>query len=122
MDGCHDNELSAWRILLGALDNVLSRVLLDLLTTDGRIGATDAGIEQTQIFVDLGGGANSRARIARDDFLFDGNSRWDALDEVALRLIHTPQELTGIARQTLYIATLSLGIEGVKSQRRLTAT
>ena len=115
-DGSHHHILRAWRILTGTLDDVLSRMLLNLLTTDGRVGLADAGIEQTQVFVDLGGGTNGRTRIARDDFLFDGDSGWNALDEVALRLVHTTQELAGIRRETLYIATLTFSIKGIKGQ------
>ena len=46
-DGSHDHKLSALGVLLRALDDVLSRVLLHLLSADGRIGASDAGIEQS---------------------------------------------------------------------------
>ena len=121
MDGCHDDKFRAWCILTGTCDDVLSGMFLDLLTADGRIGSTNAGIEQTQIFVYLGSRANGGTRIARDNFLFDGDSGRYALDKVALGFVHAPQELTGIRRQTLHIAALTLSVECVESQRRLAA-
>ena len=44
IDGSHDHILSAWRILLGAGNDILSRMLLYLLSADGRIGLTNARI------------------------------------------------------------------------------
>ena len=73
-------------------------MFLDLLTTDGRIGPTNAGIEQTQIFVYLGSRANGGTRIARDNFLFNGDSGWNALDKVALGFVHATQKLACIRR------------------------
>ena len=121
MDGSHHDILCTLSILFGTRDDVLRRVLLDLLSADGRIGASDARIEQPQIFVYLRRRAYGRARIARDDLLFDGDSGRYAFDEVTLRLVHAPQELTCIAREALHITALSFGIERIESQRRLAA-
>lgn len=63
-DGSHDHKLSTLGILLRALDDVLGRVLLHLLSADGRIGTPDAGIEQSQILVNLCGGTYGGAGIA----------------------------------------------------------
>ena len=92
-------------------------MFLHLFTADGRIGAADAGKEQAQVFVNLCGRAYGASWVARNHLLFDGDGRRDTTDEVALGLVHSSQELTGIAAQALHIAALTLGIQRVESQR-----
>jgi len=41
---------------------------------------------------------------------------------VDIRLVHLPEELAGIRRQALDIATLAFGIDGVESEARLART
>ena len=89
-------------------------MLLHLLAADGGVGAPDTGIEQSQVLVDLRRGADGTTGIARDDLLLDGDGRGDALDEIALRLVHSAEELPGIARQALHITALSFGIQCVE--------
>ena len=115
MDGSHHHILRARCILTGAGYDVLRGVLLDFLTTDGGIGAPDASKQQAQVFVDLRGGAYGGTGVPGDDTLLDGNGWGEALDIVAFGLVHTTEKLTGIARQTLDITTLSLGIECIES-------
>ena len=79
-----------------------------------------ASKEQAQVFVDFGRGAYGTAGIARNDLLLDGDGGRNAANEVALGLVHAPKELSRIAGQTLHIAALTLGIERVECQRRLT--
>ena len=121
MDGGHHHIFCARRILTGAGYDVLRGVLLDFLAADGGIGAPDACKQQAQVFVDLRGGAYGGTGVPGDDTLLDGNGWGEALDIVAFGLVHTTEKLTGIARQALHIATLTLGIERVESQRRLAA-
>ena len=118
MDGRHHDEARPLRILQHLLYHILRGVLLYLLSADGRVGLADAGEEQTEILVDLRRGAHRRTWVSRYHLLFDGDSGWDTLDEVALGLVHPPEELTGIARQTLHIAALTFGIQRVEGQRR----
>ena len=79
----------------------------------------DPGIEQPQVVVDFGDGADGRPRIVRGRFLFDGNGRRQAFDVIHIRLFHHRQELPGIGRQRLHVAALALGVNGVEGQRRL---
>ena len=116
MDGSHHHILRARCILTGAGYDVLRRVLLDFLSTDGGVSASDACKQQAQVFVNLGGGAYRRTRVPGDDALLDGNGWRESFDIVTLGFVHTTEKLTGIARQTLDITTLSLGIECIESQ------
>jgi hypothetical protein len=56
----------------------------------------DAREQQAQVIVDLGDGADGRARVVRGGFLLDRNGRRQALDRVHVGLLHHRQELPGV--------------------------
>ena len=116
VDGGEHNKLGTFGVLTGAFENVLGGMAFHLLTTDGGVGLSDAGEQQTEIFVNLGAGAYGGTRVAGNHFLLDGDGWRQPLDEVTLGFAHAPQKLAGIGRQRLYVATLPLGIECVESQ------
>ena len=89
-----------------------------LRAADGRIGASDAREQQLEVIVQFGGRADGRTGIARIDLLFDGDGRSDARDQVHVGFGDLAQELPGIGREALDIASLSLGEDRVESQRR----
>ena len=113
-DGGHDDKLRAWLVFLHLPHDVLGGVLFHLLSADGRVGAAYAGVEQSEVFINLCGRADGASWIARDDFLFDGDSGRDATNEVTLGFVHASQELAGIARQALHVASLTFGVECVE--------
>lgn len=117
VDWRENGKACAIAISLGRIDHVFGRVALHFFATDGRDGVADTGKEQSQIVVDFGGGAHRGTRIAAADFLFDGDGGREALDIVALWLVHTSQELTGVGRKALHITALTFGIEGVEGER-----
>ena len=97
-------------------------MLAHLLPRAGGDGLPDTGIEQAQVFVDLGRGRYGRAGITADDTLLDGYSRGKPTYPVGLGLSHTTDELTSVRRETLHVATLALGIERVEGERTLPRT
>lgn len=117
VDWRENGEACAIAISQGRIDHVFGRVALHFFATDGRDGVADTGKEQSQIVVDFGGGAHRGTRIAAADFLFDGDGGREALDIVALWLVHTSQELTGVGRKALHVTALAFGIEGVEGER-----
>ena len=117
MDGRHDDEARTLRVLQRLLNHVLRRVLLHLLTAYGRVCAPYARVKQTEILVYLRRGAHRTAWIPRYHLLFDGDGWRYASDKVTLRFVHPSEELSGIARQRLYITPLALGIQCVEGQR-----
>ena len=121
-DGREEGKACARRVAERGLDDIAHLVLLHLHARDGRVGPSDPGEEQAQVLVDLGRGPDSRSWVAGVDLLLDGDRGRDALDVVAFRLAHPPEELPGIGRQALDIAALPLGVERVEGQRRLSAS
>ena len=100
------------------LGHVVDVVALHLAARYGREGAADAGEEQFEVVVDLGGGADRRTRIARVDLLLDGDGRRDPRDEVDVGLVDLAQKLPGVGRQALHVAALPLGEDRVEGQGR----
>ena len=92
-----------------------------------RLGALPAvqgggmGHQQLQMVVQLGHRADRGARGAYRVGLIDGDGRWHAVDAVDLGTVHPVEELAGVGREGLDVATLALGIEGVEDQRGLAA-
>ena len=78
--------------------------------------------EHAQVIVDLCRCTYRTTRIAADDLLLNGDGRWYAFDEVAFGFSHSSHELACIGAETLNISALSLCVESVESQRRLTRT
>ena len=84
-----------------------------------RVGDADPGEEEAHIVVDLGDGADRRARVPRGRLLLDGDRRRQTLDMVHVRLLHHVEELARIGRERLDIAPLALGIDRVEGERGL---
>ena len=110
MDWGEDYELGALGILSGAGQEILRGMPFHLLSADRRIGFSDAGEEQSQVFVNLCAGAHGGAWVAGYHLLFDGDGWRQSFDEITLRLGHSSQELTGVGRQRLHVAALALGV------------
>ena len=97
----------------------LTGLALDRQAGGRRIGNADAREEQAHVVVDLGDGADRRARVARGGLLLDRDGRRQAVDLVDVRLLHHLEELARIGRQALDIAALALGIDRVEGERGL---
>ena len=105
-----------------AVDHLRHGLAFDRQTSGRRVGHADARPQQAHVVVDLGDGADGRARVFRGGLLLDGDGRRQAVDLVDVRLLHHLQELPRIGRQALDIAALALGIDGVEGERRLAGT
>ena len=107
----------AFRQRHDAVDHLRNGLALDRQSGGRRIGHADARPEKPHIVVDLGDGADGRARIARGGLLLDGNGGREAVDLVDVRLLHHLQELPRVSREAFHIAALALGIDGVEGER-----
>ena len=98
------------------VDDLLRGLPRDPLTAHRAVRRPGPRIQQPQIVVDLGDGADRRPRVAVGGLLVDGHRRRQALDEVDVGLVHLTEELPGIRRQRLDVAPLALGEDGVEGQ------
>ena len=88
----------------------------------GAVGRPGARVQQPQVVVDLGDGADRRARVVAGGLLLDADGRRQALDDVDVGLVHQLQELPRIGRQALDVAALALGVERIEGQAGLAGT
>ena len=116
----HDwrEHLEAGAVVHGAhpVDDLLGRLGLDAGPALGAVGDPGARVQQAQVVVDLGDGADRGTGVAGRGLLVDGHRRGQPLDEVDVGLVHLPQELTGVGGQGLHVAPLSLGEDRVEGQ------
>ncbi len=76
----------------------------------------DPCVEQAQVVVDLGDGADGGARVVRGGFLLDGNGRGEPFDGIDIRLFHHREELPGVGRERFDVAALAFGIKRIERQ------
>ena len=98
------------------IDHLRHRLRLERLVVLRAVRRAGAGEQQAQVIVDLGDGADGRARVVRGRLLLDGNRRRQALDQVDVGLLHQLQKLPGVGRQRFDVAPLTLCIQGVERE------
>ena len=108
--------LSGGEHLVGDL---VGRLALDHAPALGTVGHAHTREQKTQVIIDFRDRSDRRAGVAARGLLVDGDRGGQAVDAVEVRLVHLAQELTGVARETLDVAALALGVDGVEGQARL---
>ena len=114
-----DRELRSRGELQDLVDDRLLALAGDRAAADRAVRLADARVEQAQVVVDLGDGADRRARVAAGGLLVDRDRRGEAVDRVDVRLLHHLQELPGVGAQALDVAPLALGVDRVEGEARL---
>ena len=79
-DRGQDQQASAIGPLHHAVDDLLNRLARQGQPACGAVGLADIGVEDAQVVVDLGDGADRRARVLADRFLLDRDRGRKALD------------------------------------------
>ena len=101
------------------LEHLLHGVFHHLLARMVAVGRSGAGIEQSHIVVDLGGGAYGGAGVLVGGLLLDADYRTQSGDLVHVGALHATKEIARIGRESLDVAALPLGVDGVEGKRRL---
>ncbi len=104
------------------VDDLLRRLARDPLPAHRAVRRAGPGVQQAQVVVHLGDGADGRPRVAVGGLLVDGHRRGQALDEVDVGFVHLAEELPRIRRQRFDVAALPFGEDRVERQRRLART
>ncbi len=118
-DGRQHHELGALGERHHLVDDLLGRLRLDRAAAVVAVGMADPGPQQAQVVVDLGDGADRRARVPAGGLLVDRDRRREALDRVDVGLVHLAQELARVRGQRLDVAALPLGVDRVERETRL---
>ncbi len=85
----------------------------------GAVGRAGTRVEQAQVVVDFGDGADGRARVVAGRLLLDADRGRQPFDHVDVGLVHQLQELPRIRAQAFDVAALPLGIQRVEREARL---
>jgi hypothetical protein len=101
------------------VDDALERLAGDFLAAVRTVRHADVREQQAEVVVDLGDGANRRARIRPGRLLFDRDRGRQAFDQIDVRLLHLLEELARVGRQRLDVASLPFGVDRVEGERRL---
>ncbi len=101
------------------LRHAVGAVALHQLIAPAAVKVRGPREQQLQIIVELGHGADCRARGAHRVGLVDRDRRRNAAYRVDLGLVHALEKLPRIGREGLDIAALTFRVNGVESQRGL---
>ncbi len=112
-------EAGALGELQDAIDDLLRGLALQLGPVVRAVLHADSRVEQTEVVVDLGDRADGRAGVPAGRLLIDRDRRRQTLDHVDVGLVHLAEELTGVGRQGLDVAPLSLGVDRVERETGL---
>ncbi len=104
------------------VDHLRDRLGLELFVVVRAPRRPGASEQQAQVVVDLGDRADGGAGVVRGRFLLDGNGWRQSFDMVDVGLFHHRQELAGVGRQGLDVASLPFGVKRVECERRFTRT
>ncbi len=118
-DGRHDGDAFAFAELEDTLDDLVGGLAGDGAAAVGAVGRADGGVEQAQVVVDLGDGADSGAGTAAGSFLLDGDGGTEAFDGVDIGPFDLIKELASVGREGFDVASLALGVDGVEGERAL---
>jgi len=113
-----DENLLAEIVLEDHRDHLFLGIFHHFLPALIGVGRGGAGKEQAEVVVDLRGRSDRGSRILVRRLLLNGDDGGEPRDFVHVGALHIAQEIAGIGRESLDIAALALGIDGVESQRR----
>ncbi len=88
------------------VDDRVEALPRDRLAADRAVRPPDPRVEEAQVVVDLGHGADRRARVSRGRLLVDRDRRAEAVDVVDVRLLHHLEELARVRGERLDVAAL----------------
>ena len=100
-----------------ALDDLVGGLAGDGPAAVGAVRRADRGVEQAQVVVDLGDGADGGARAAAGGLLLDGDGGAEAFDGVHVGPLDLVEKLARVGREGFDIAALALGVDGVEGER-----
>jgi hypothetical protein len=115
-DGREDHNPLALRDSEDLLQDLLAALARDFDAAGGAVGDADGGVEDAQVIVNFGDGADGGARATVGGFLLDGDGGAEAIDGIDFGALHLIEELTGVGREGFDVAALSFGIDCVEGE------
>jgi len=94
----------------------------DRLATLRAMRGADGAVHDPQVVIDLRDGSHGGTGRARGGFLLYGDRRRKSFNRIDFRPFHLVEKLPRVSGKRLNVTTLSLGIQGVKGERRFAGT
>ena len=66
--------------------------------------------------MDFRDGGDDGARVGARRALLDGDRRRETVDLIDIRFLHLFEELAGVGRETLDVAALPFGVDGIEGE------
>src|ERR1700678_1806761 len=85
----------------------------------GAVRHSDRCVQQAEVVVDFGNGADSRSGASAGGFLFDGDSRTETFDGIDIRALDLVKKLASVGGESFHVTALAFGVNGGEGQRRL---
>jgi hypothetical protein len=99
-----------------SINDLIEGLGLDRLLAFGAASLADSGVEDAEIVVDFGDGADGTAGVASAGFLLDGDRGGQPGDGIDLGLGHLAEELPSVAGERLDVAALAFSVESVEGE------
>ncbi len=116
-DRREDHDALAFGQRQDLLQDLFGRLARNLDAAGGAVRYADGGVEDAQIIVDFGDGADRGARAAVGGLLFDGDGGAQTVDGIHFGAFHLIEELARVGRERFHVAALALGVDGVEGER-----
>ena len=104
------------------LHDLLGGLAGDGLAAIGAMRRADRAVDDAQIIVNFGDGADGGTRRARGGFLLDGDGRRKPFDRIDIGALHLVEELARVGGKRFDVAALALGVKGVEGERGFART
>ena len=116
-DGRHDGDALARAQLQDALHDLFGGLAGDGPAAVGAMRRAYRGVEEAQVVVDFGDGADGGAGAAAGGFLLDGDGRAEAFNGIHVGALDLVEKLARVGGESFHIAALALGVDGVEGER-----
>ena len=116
-DGSEDHDAFVGLKGEDKLHNLLGGLARNEFAAMGAVRRADGAVNDAQVVVDFGDGADGRTGRARGGFLLNGNRGRKAFDRVDFRALHLVEELPRVGGKRFDIAALALGVKRVERER-----
>ena len=111
-----DEDAPSGIVVPNHVDDLLLGILHHGLAGHIAVGTTGTGKEQTQVVVNLSGGANGGTGILVGGLLLNADDGRQTRYLVDIGTLQAAQEVAGVGREGLNVPALALGKDGVEGQ------
>ncbi len=99
------------------LNDLLAGLARDGLSAIRAMRHANGSVDDAEIIVNFGDGADGRTRRARGRFLLDSDRGRKAFDDVDFGALHLVEELARVGGERFDVSALAFGIDSVKGER-----